>query len=115
MKLKKLISGVEGLMMDLEISPDNRFVAAYTNNNQVTSLALLIGQFYLSVVTGIQGQKLVRVKYVCICLCSVFFVFFVFGARDRCYDFFNIFAEKFSKKLAFLTQIMQNFDHNIGF
>ena len=22
-------------MMDLEISPDNRFVAAYTNNNQV--------------------------------------------------------------------------------
>jgi hypothetical protein len=25
-------------------------------------------------------------------------------ARDRCYDFVNIFAEKFSKKLAFLTQ-----------
>jgi hypothetical protein len=23
-------------MMDLEISPDNRFVAAYTNNNQVS-------------------------------------------------------------------------------
>jgi hypothetical protein len=25
-------------------------------------------------------------------------------ARDRCYDFLNLFAEKFSKKLAFLTQ-----------
>ena len=25
---------VEGLMMALETSPDNRFVAAYTNNNQ---------------------------------------------------------------------------------
>jgi len=25
-------------MMDLEISPDNRFVAAYTNNNQVIKL-----------------------------------------------------------------------------
>ncbi len=32
---KNKIVGVEGLMMDLEISPDNRFVAAYTNNNQV--------------------------------------------------------------------------------
>jgi hypothetical protein len=29
---------VEGLMMDLEISPDNRFVAAYTNNNQARIL-----------------------------------------------------------------------------
>jgi hypothetical protein len=33
-----LTTGVEGLMMDLEISPDNRFVAAYTNNNQVIIL-----------------------------------------------------------------------------
>jgi hypothetical protein len=24
--------------------------------------------------------------------------------RDRCYDFLNIFAEKFGKKLAFLTE-----------
>ena len=27
--------GVEGLMMELEISPDSRFVAAYTSNNQI--------------------------------------------------------------------------------
>jgi hypothetical protein len=27
-----------------------------------------------------------------------------FISRDRCYDFKNIFAEKFSKKLAFLTE-----------
>jgi hypothetical protein len=26
------------------------------------------------------------------------------GIRDRCYDFLNILAEKFCKKLAFLTQ-----------
>jgi hypothetical protein len=38
---------------------------------------------------------------------------------DRCYDFENIFAKKFSEKIAFLdskqTYIMQNFDHDIGF
>jgi hypothetical protein len=37
----------------------------------------------------------------------------------RCYDYLNIFAEKFSeKKLAFLNQNKANFkkiDHNIGF
>eukprot|EP00095_Tigriopus_kingsejongensis_P001882 maker-scaffold70_size417918-snap-gene-3.18 protein:Tk01882 transcript:maker-scaffold70_size417918-snap-gene-3.18-mRNA-1 annotation:"leucine-rich repeat and wd repeat-containing protein kiaa1239-like" len=37
--------GVEGLMMDLEISPDNRFVAAYTNNNQTILLNNLISEF----------------------------------------------------------------------
>jgi hypothetical protein len=39
--------------------------------------------------------------------------------RDRCYDFKNIFAEKFSEKIGIFdskqSQIMQNFDHNIGF
>jgi hypothetical protein len=30
---------VEGLMMALETSPDNRFVAAYTNNNQERDLS----------------------------------------------------------------------------
>jgi hypothetical protein len=57
---------------------------------------------------------------------------------DRCYDFLNIFAKKFGKKLSFLTQnkaklckilvveknaifctklakIAENCDHNIGF
>jgi hypothetical protein len=37
---------------------------------------------------------------------------------DRCYDFFN-FAEKFSEKIGVFdskqSEIMQNFDHNIGF
>jgi hypothetical protein len=36
---------------------------------------------------------------------------------DRCYDFKNIFAEKFSQKMAFLTQnkakFWKKFDHNI--
>jgi hypothetical protein len=39
--------------------------------------------------------------------------------RDRCYDFLNIFAEKFSKKIGVFDSkqswIMQNFDYNIGF
>jgi hypothetical protein len=39
--------------------------------------------------------------------------------RDRCYDFLNIFAEKFSKKLAFFAQtsasFCKHFDHNNGF
>jgi hypothetical protein len=38
---------------------------------------------------------------------------------DRCYDFLNIFAKKFSKKIGGFDSkqslIMQNFDHNIGF
>jgi hypothetical protein len=37
---------------------------------------------------------------------------------DRCYDFWNIFAEKFSKKIGVFDSKqglnMQNFDHNIG-
>ena len=37
--------GVEGLMMDLEISPDNRFVAAYTNNGQTVLLNTLVSEF----------------------------------------------------------------------
>ena len=27
--------GIEGIMQQLSLSPDNRFAAAYTNNNQV--------------------------------------------------------------------------------
>jgi hypothetical protein len=38
---------------------------------------------------------------------------------DRCYDFLNIFAEKFSEKIGVFdskqSYIMQKFDHNIGF
>lgn len=37
--------GVEGLMMDLQISPDNRYVAAYTNNNQTILLNTLVSEF----------------------------------------------------------------------
>jgi hypothetical protein len=32
---------------------------------------------------------------------------------DRCYDFLNIFAEKFSKKMAFLTQNKAKFSKNL--
>jgi hypothetical protein len=38
--------------------------------------------------------------------------------RDRCYDFLNIFAEKFCEKMAFLTQnkakFLKKVNHNIG-
>jgi hypothetical protein len=40
-------------------------------------------------------------------------------ARDRCCDFLNIFAEKFSEKIGVFdskeSNIMQKLDHNIGF
>ena len=39
--------GVEGLMMELEISPDSRFVAAYTNNNQIVLLNALISEYVI--------------------------------------------------------------------
>jgi hypothetical protein len=36
---------VEGLMIGLELSPDNKFAAAYTNNNQTILLNTLISEF----------------------------------------------------------------------
>ena len=36
---------VQGLMMGLELSPDNKFAAAYTNNNQTILLNTLISEF----------------------------------------------------------------------
>ena len=36
---------VEGLMMDIQISPDNKFVAAYTNNSQTILLNTLVSEF----------------------------------------------------------------------
>jgi hypothetical protein len=34
-------------MMDLQISPDNRFAAAYTNNNQTILLNTLVSEFVI--------------------------------------------------------------------
>ena len=39
--------GLEGLMLDIFISPDNRFVAAYTNNNQTVLLNTLVSEFVI--------------------------------------------------------------------
>jgi hypothetical protein len=38
---------VEGLMLGLDLSPDNKFAAAYTNNNQTILLNTLIGEFHI--------------------------------------------------------------------
>ena len=38
---------VEGLMLDLEISPDNRYIAAYTNNDQTILLNQLTSEFQI--------------------------------------------------------------------
>ena len=38
---------VQGLMMGLELSPDNKFAAAYTNNNQTILLNTLISEFII--------------------------------------------------------------------
>ena len=37
--------GVKGLMLGLEISPDSRYVAAYTNNNETILLNMMISEF----------------------------------------------------------------------
>jgi hypothetical protein len=45
--------------------------------------------------------------------------FLAYQTRDRCYDFLNIFAEKFCETFAFFAQtpasFCKNCDHNIGF
>ena len=51
---------VQGLMMGLELSPDNKFAAAYTNNNQTILLNTLISEFiiienFLSKIETVQG------------------------------------------------------------
>ena len=38
---------VEGLMIGLELSSDNKFAAAFTNNNQTILLNTLIGEFFI--------------------------------------------------------------------
>ena len=42
---RQVYPGVEGLMIDLELSADNKFAAAFTNNNQTILLNTLIGEF----------------------------------------------------------------------
>jgi hypothetical protein len=48
-----------------------------------------------------------------------FFHQLIWSPRDRCYDFLNIFAEKFSERNGVLSQNKAKFwkkvDHNIGF
>jgi hypothetical protein len=52
-------------------------------------------------------------------LCKCISLAKTLASRDRCYDFKNIFAEKNSEKLAFLTRnkakSCKKSDHNIGF
>ena len=45
--VRQVHPGVEGLMMDLEISPDNRYIAAYTNNSQTVLLNALVSDFII--------------------------------------------------------------------
>jgi hypothetical protein len=52
---------------------------------------------------------------------SLFYFYFrpfVRSSRDRCYDFVNLFAEKFSEKIGVFdsnqSQIVKKIDHNSG-
>jgi len=64
---RQVYPGVEGLMVDLELSADNKFAAAYTNNNQTILLNTLIGEFVIinnpfakdAKEAGVQGLVLV--------------------------------------------------------
>ena len=42
--VREVNPGVSGLMMNLEISPDSRFIAAYTSNNEIILLNALISE-----------------------------------------------------------------------
>jgi len=42
---RQVYPAVEGLMMDLELSPDDKYAAAYTSNNQIVLLNTLISEF----------------------------------------------------------------------
>ena len=42
--VREVSPGVSGLMMDVAISPDNRFIAAYTSNNEIILLNALISE-----------------------------------------------------------------------
>ena len=45
--VRQVHPNVEGLMLDLEISPDCRYIAAYTNNSQTILLNALVSEFII--------------------------------------------------------------------
>ena len=54
---------VEGLMIGLELSPDNKFAAAWTNNNQTILLNTLISEFFI-IDSPLKGNETVQGKYI---------------------------------------------------
>ena len=42
---RQVYPALEGLMVDLELSQDNKFAAAYTNNNEIVLLNTLVSEF----------------------------------------------------------------------
>ena len=50
---------VEGLMIGLELSPDNKFAAAWTNNNQTILLNTLISEFFI-IDSPLKGKETVQ-------------------------------------------------------
>ena len=44
---RQVYPGVEGLMLDLELSPDDKYAAAYTSNYQIIILNTLISEFII--------------------------------------------------------------------
>ena len=53
--------------MDLQISPDNRFAAAYTNNNQTILLNTLVSEFVI-IDSPLETNETVQVQYTYILL-----------------------------------------------
>ncbi len=54
-------------MIGLELSPDNKFAAAYTNNNQTILLNTLISEFFI--IDNPLGNNTVHTRYSCIETC----------------------------------------------
>jgi hypothetical protein len=55
------------------------------------------------VLLGLQKEQIRKIKKECYILRTEIRISLM-PPWDRCYDFLNVLAEKFSKKLAFLTQ-----------
>ena len=48
---------VEGLMLGLAVSPDNRTAAAFTSNNQIVVLDVMLGTFRSCLTKLFQGTQ----------------------------------------------------------
>ncbi|XP_069948531.1 NACHT and WD repeat domain-containing protein 2 [Cherax quadricarinatus] len=55
---REVVPGIEGIMQDLVLSPDNKYSIAHTNNSQTVLLNMLTSEFFL-LENPLPGQKVI--------------------------------------------------------